>query len=79
MFYYVGFFLAVGITGNLTLEQAQCLNQERRHEKRTKPGCALVIMGIIAITGLASPSLAEAPNNKPDAPAADNERSGFAS
>ena len=35
-----------------------------------KLGCTLVIVGIFAIAGLASPSLAEVPNAKPDAPAA---------
>ena len=38
--------------------------------RETKPGCTLVIVGIFAIAGLASPSLAELPNAKPDAPAA---------
>jgi len=40
-------------------------------KRETKSGCTLVIVGIFAIAGLASPSLAEVPNNKPDAPTAD--------
>ena len=35
--------------------------------RETKPGCTLVIAGILAIAGLASPSLAEGPNKKTDA------------
>jgi hypothetical protein len=37
-----------------------------------------VIVGSFVVTGLASPALAEVPNNKPDAMAAGNERSEFA-
>ena len=39
-------------------------------KRETKPGCTLVIVGFFAIAGLASPSLAEEPNKKTDAPAA---------
>jgi hypothetical protein len=38
----------------------------------------VVIVGIFAVTGPASPAVAEVPNNKPDAMAVGNERSGFA-
>ena len=39
-------------------------------KRETKPRWTLVIVGIFAIAGLVSPSLAEVPNNKPDAQAA---------
>jgi len=35
-------------------------------KRETKPGCTLAVVGILAIAGLASPSLAEVPKNKPD-------------